>query len=252
MARHYLRADEQHMIWMSGVVRRLGAPQRTLTAKNRGRLRPLDDPANVRALVLLPPKLMELAQRESLPKRAACLAEMAAAIEILLVAPMRLGNLTRLDIERNLCCAGRAGSILHTVIERAETKNGEPMQYPLPASSTALIERYQYDHRPALAPAGNTAVFPGQHGPRNIEAFGKKIANTVFAQTGLRMNPHLFRHAAAKIFLDRNPGQYGVMKNVLGHRSQQTTMSYYVGCETVAAVRHFDATILAVREGRNE
>jgi hypothetical protein len=35
---------------------------------------------------------------------------------------------------------------------------------------------------------------------------------------------------------------------VLGHRSIDTTTSYYTGLETAAAVRHFDNTILKLRD----
>ena len=62
------------------------------------------------------------------------------------------------------------------------------------------------------------------------------------------MNPHLFRHAVAKIYLDAQPGNYGVVQRTLGHLSMNTTKIYYSGCETAAAVRHFDHTILKLRE----
>ena len=64
----------------------------------------------------------------------------------------------------------------------------------------------------------------------------------------MRVHPHLFRHIAAKLYLDANPGSYEVMRRVLGHRSIETTTAFYTGLETAAAVRHFDATILKLRK----
>ena len=61
------------------------------------------------------------------------------------------------------------------------------------------------------------------------------------------MHPHLFRHAMAKLFLDANPGAYEVVRRTLGHRSIDTTTTYYTGLETSAAVRHFDQTLLRIR-----
>jgi integrase len=65
----------------------------------------------------------------------------------------------------------------------------------------------------------------------------------MFKYTGLKINPHLFRHIAGKLFLDVRPGQYEVVRRVLGHRSIATTTSIYTGAETRAAGQHFAAVI---------
>lgn len=97
--------------------------------------------------------------------------------------------------------------------------------------------------------AGEQGLFPGvEGGPKNQAFFGTQISRTVRAHTGLRIHPHLFRHIAAKLFLDANPGAYEVVRRVLGHRSIDTTTSFYTGLETAAAVRHFDQTILDLRK----
>ena len=61
------------------------------------------------------------------------------------------------------------------------------------------------------------------------------------------MNPHLFRHATAKLYLDGNPGDYESVRQVLGHRAKETTTTFYTGLEMVRAVRHFDETILKLQ-----
>jgi integrase len=67
----------------------------------------------------------------------------------------------------------------------------------------------------------------------------------------MRINPHLFRHIAAKLYLDTNPGGYEVVRRVLGQRSINTTTRFYTGLETASAVRHFDRTILGLRREPN-
>jgi integrase len=172
---------------------------------------------------------------------------MAVAIEILLMAPVRMSNLVKLDIERNLVRPG-PGKALHIVIDAEEVKNREPLEYPLPPESIDVLERYIREFRSHLTSAGNTALFPGiGSGPKNQAFFGTQISRTVRANTGLRVHPHLFRHIAAKLFLDANPGAYEVVRRVLGHRSIDTTTGFYTGLETPAAVRHFDKTILHLR-----
>ena len=64
IARHHVAVDAQHLERMAAVIGRLEPPKRGLTAKNRSRLRPLDDPQTALALVQLPAKLMALAERE--------------------------------------------------------------------------------------------------------------------------------------------------------------------------------------------
>jgi integrase len=248
IARHHVRVDSHHLDRMGGIIRRRLALGRVgLTETNRTRLRPFDDSQSICALLELPEELMRQARRHRNLQRGAVRAQLAAAIEILLMAPVRMSNLVKLDIERNLVRPGQ-GKALHIVIDAEEVKNREPLEYPLPPESVDLLERYIRDFRPHLTSAGNTALFPGiGGGPKNQAFFGTQISRTIRAHTGLRVHPHLFRHITAKLFLDANPGSYEVVRRVLGHRSIDTTTAFYTGLETPAAVRHFDRTILRLR-----
>jgi integrase len=163
------------------------------------------------------------------------------------MAPLRMRNLVKLDIDQNLVRPGR-GRALHIVIGAEEVKNREPIEHPLPSDSIDLVERYIREFRPHLASAGNTALFPGiGAGPKNQNFFGTQVSRTLRVHTGLRIHPHLFRHITAKLFLDANPGNYEVVRRTLGHRSIDTTNAFYTGLETAAAVRHFDETLLRLR-----
>jgi integrase len=72
-----------------------------------------------------------------------------------------------------------------------------------------------------------------------------QIVKAIRRFTGLQMNVHLFRHLAAKLYLDRHPGAYAIVSRLLGHKSIQTTMDFYTAFEAAAAARHFDQTVLA-------
>ena len=63
------------------------------------------------------------------------------------------------------------------------------------------------------------------------------------------MNPHLFRHLGAHLFLERHPGSYEEVRRFLGHKKIDTTIENYAGMETAAAVRRFDDVILERRAG---
>ena len=84
--------------------------------------------------------------------------------------------------------------------------------------------------------------------PRPRELFGDQVSRHVFKATGLVVNLHLFRHIAAKFYLDQNPGGYEVCRRILGHQSMETTTKFYAGMETASASRHFDEEILKLRE----
>ncbi len=63
----------------------------------------------------------------------------------------------------------------------------------------------------------------------------------------MRVNPHLFRHFGSLTYLQQHPGQFEVMRRVLGHTSTATLTKHYVAFEQAAAVRMFDETILDLR-----
>jgi integrase len=250
IARHHLHVDQHHLDQMARIMRRLDVDRRGLTQKNRSRLRHLDDRQNVAALLRLPHTLIDLAARNPRPYAGALQAQTAVAIEILLMAPLRIGNLARLDLEQNLVRPGRS-NIVHVVIEPEDVKNREPLEYPLPPEGVALIDCYLREFRPRFAPPGCcTALFPGRNGgSKSLNALRDQICKAVHRYTGMKMNPHLFRHAGAKLYLDANPGEYEVVRRVLAHRSISTTTGFYTGLESASAVRHFDATILKQRKG---
>lgn len=54
------------------------------------------------------------------------------------------------------------------------------------------------------------------------------------------MNPHLFRHAVAKIVVERDPGLAMVVSRHLGHKRFDTTMMSYLSSEGRASSRNID------------
>ena len=134
-----------------------------MTAKNRDRLRELIRPENRGRLLTRPQDLLEQAQAPDLvPAQAGRLVSYAVALEILLVFPLRRSNLAALHLDRNLRYFDpqRAG-VSHIVVEADESKNGDPMEWPIPEESADLIARYLTRHRPAIAEPANRYLFPG-------------------------------------------------------------------------------------------
>ena len=95
----------------------------------------------------------------------------------------------------------------------------------------------------ALLCSGQNATLTGTLAGQIVAAIRRHI--------GVRMTVHAFRHVAAKIYLDRNPGAYALVSRLLGHRSIQTTMNAYTGLESKAAGIVYDQEILRLRDQRS-
>jgi integrase len=253
VARHWLEVDDATLDRFRKIASRLAMPRAGMTTKNRDRLRPFDEPGVVTAFLELPHRIRREVQADKWhPKKKAFLAEMATAIAILQAAPLRVKNLAELDLHRHLIERGKR---LYLIISESEVKNSEPIEFELPAETVDVVAWYVREHRPVLLVEPTDALFPRRSGgPKSPGALGTQISSTMFKYTGLKINPHLFRHIAGKLFLDVRPGQYEVVRRVLGHRSIATTTSIYTGAETRAAGQHFAAVIAerrrALRDGR--
>ena len=66
-----------------------------------------------------------------------------------------------------------------------------------------------------------------------------QLSALIAREIGVAFNLHLMRHFAVVTFLDANPGQYEIVRRVLGHRSVKTTVNFYAGLEANAAARLF-------------
>jgi integrase len=253
VARHWVNVSAEASATIDDLVRRVSVEKRRgMTTKNRTRLRAFDDQDNVDELLNLPQKLLGVARSGKYSKwRSAILAQSAAAIELLLMRPLRLDNLRTLDLDQNFILPSRAGGTMHIIIRAAQVKNAIDLEHALPAESVHLLKTYLHDYRPALCEPQNRKLFPaatGESDCKSIGALRTQIKRAALRYAGLEINPHLFRHIAAKLHLDRHPGEYAVIQEVLAHKSLATTRNSYTGLETDAAVRHFDSTIIKIRE----
>jgi integrase len=96
-------------------------------------------------------------------------------------------------------------------------------------------------------------LFPGHSGRRrHPEAFSRDLSEFIFEQTGIRMHAHLFRHFAAKLYLDAHPEDVETARRILGHKSLKTTMKSYVDVKNAAAFRRYDAMIADRRRSGRE
>jgi hypothetical protein len=194
-------------------------------------------------VVDLPEQLMQQArlQRRHAPVRAAVLAQIAVAVAILTVAPVRLGNLASIRLGENLTKPGGPHSNFWLTFPKYDVKNRTPLQFKLDEMVTSIINEYVHDFRPALMRGSNADwLFPGEAGNHKEKiSFSTQIVERVQKSTGLRITVHQFRHAAGALILKHRPGEYELVRRILGHKSVQTTKNFYLSLETTQASEIF-------------
>lgn len=198
-------------------------------------------------VVKLPYAMMDEAKRPQNRSKtmAAVMAQIAVAIAIETIAPVRLANLASIRVGVNLIKPGGPSSNYWLVFPDYDVKNRVKLNYPLTNEVTNLIDDYVQNFWLALQRGRQEDfLFPGMRkGAKEKISFGGQISRAVQKWTGLRMTTHQFRHAAGAIILKRRPGEYELVRQLLGHKNIQTTMKAYIGLDSIHASEVFTGII---------
>ena len=101
--------------------------------------------------------------------------------------------------------------------------------------ASRLMRNYIDKIRPLLLHSGdddNPYLFPGQKGRQftlNSAYRGllKRVVRMLDQEVGVRINPHLYRHLVGWIWLKESMDNLPRVRQLLGHKSLQTTVEYY-------------------------
>ena len=252
----YLGADEETCAFFKSAIGRLRVSNLGLSDKNQAAMAQFDDQRVVEAYVALPLRLWDKAlnARKNAPssrksKEAQLMIQTAVAIEILIFAPIRIGNLQHLRLDEHITWQGKR---MHIHIPKGQVKNDQTLNFLLPETASKRIKTYIMEWRRLFTDMANPYLFPGRKmNPKDDTSLRRQIQKAIWNETGIKLTPHQFRHAAAKILLDAKPGYYEVVRKVLGHKNLSTTYSHYAGAETQAAVELFDEVIIQHRQRKS-
>jgi integrase len=200
-------------------------------------------------LLLLPEQLVEKSQVAGpKPRSAALLLQTAAAVETLLYCPMRIANLASLRIDQHLRWATKDRElVLYITIPGDEVKNGTPLHFELTGGSADIVRDYLDRGRLLLSDQPGQALFPKLNGDSKLPGdLSQQIKRIIFKETGLVVNPHLFRSLAGKIHNLVAAGDFATISHVLSDRIE-TVMKSYVPFEQQASLRHYQASVNEVR-----
>jgi len=248
VAEHYVKVPSDQLNQLQQICSRIKVKTRGLTAKNRKRLSQFDDPANVAAFLQLPEKLESLASRLD-GRKTAVIMQMAIAIELLTMCPLRISNLASLKLGETIYWTrpGRQGRLIISIPPEI-VKNNQPISFEVHKEIVPRLIRYLDNYRSLLFDDSGDWLFPGRNcNAKQSGNLGKQIKEAIRKHTGLIVNVHSIRHITSKLYLNKHPGSLSVVQRVLGHSSIDTTTQNYTGFENQAAVQHFDETILQQR-----
>jgi len=80
---------------------------------------------------------------------------------------------------------------------------------------------------------------PADTGRKEKISFSTQIVDRIQKSIGLRITVHQFRHAAGALILKHRPGEYELVRRILGHKSAETTKRFYLALETTQASEIF-------------
>ena len=265
-ARHWVKASEADIETLRGLGRSITPKTGGMTDKNRARLRQFDNQSAVHRLIGLPGLVFDnLPPEGRLSPAQALRAQSALGVAILILgAPLRIKNLASLQLgvhvleTRPIGLGGNAAvgagkgatTTRHIVLPALEVKNTKDLEFTLPNILCKYLDIYVARCLPILVRGGSTYLFPNTSGgSKTPGSLSVQLKSFVKRETGLIFNAHLSRHLAAKLFLERNAGDYATVQMLLGHKDLQTTMRAYVGLEQGDAIKRYDQMMDDLFEG---
>lgn len=249
VARHHVGVGEEQYDRLREIHAALDPDEEGFRETTRRRLEQFDDDRNIARLLHLPAYLLRLAHAPKAPcRQRVLLAQMAVAIEILSVAPLRVGNLAGLNLNehfRRVVADGEEQLIL--TVPRSDVKNRQDTTYRIAGDSLTTI-----DAALALYEQRQGHLFPGRCGAKRRSSLSEQIKKAIRRYARFDVNAHLFRALAGLHHLRRHPGAFEDIRVMLHDRDSQTVRDHYTSYSDRHVIRHVQESVLQARRAARD
>lgn len=240
------------------IEKKLGPPG--FSQKNIEKLEQFSKPAIVEEFLFLPYQIMaEIKKKPVITVKDATQMMAALAMELLLTTLVRRKNLSDIDLKKSFWPAQpTAAGVWSLAVDPKDVKNKQPLRFELTKQTIGMIQFYLKKCRPLLLKLSTGGKHPsdllflpvsGKFKNRRTMV-ANLVSNLIRKRLDLNINVHLFRHIGTMLYLDANPGNYGVPQVMLGHTSDKTTQKFYAHLQATKAIKHFTAAVLGSRNDK--
>lgn len=236
IARDWVKVDETVVAKLKQLKKKQPKPEMTMTAKNKRLVRQFDDPQLVQRFLSVPERIWNEVEEKATSSRPLSTWDLAGAqaaigLAILMSMPIRRKNLTELVFDEHILIRQSMQSTLF--IPQADNKTFNNIEFDIPPQLEKWLVDYRYCVAPAVVGFSPKYLFCDAKG--NLKGFADVqylVKRYLKLYLGIHMNPHSYRHLAAKFLLDDSPGAYREVQELLGHKKMETTALFYAGLET--------------------
>ena len=246
IARHHVRASAEQVRELEAISAKLPRAPYCLKEKDRALLRRFESDRLRARLLFLPESLQACVDADLARGRIRyVLAQVAVAVDIILVAPMAPQNFIGLNWGQHFRPSeGKAGElILH--VPASETRLClRDATYVIPPSVASRIEWYRHSVLKQMGCSADGYLFVTKSGRRKKDTvMTRQIQKVLADEIGYTITLSQFRHLAALFYLERHPGDFETLRALLGIAQRSTTQRYEGLTRRIASRAYTDFVI---------
>lgn len=262
LARDYVGRDLTEIRAIAATISDYSAGDKGIAKRNKGKLRQIIGARQQRLLDLgeilveeINGKLDRRARKNrSTPRLELFDTELARdfmcvlASDVLLARAPRKANVTRAKLSWISWRGDLATITVPNVELKMRTSDDPDLPIPLGEHESRRLRMYLDKIRPKALRAGdefNPFLFPAQ-GPtaapdQPYVGLLERLMRHTHRITGIRMNPHLYRHFIGWLWLKEDPNRLPDVQRLLGHISLETTLEFYAEIDEHFALERWQA-----------
>jgi integrase len=250
VAQYYLGATADEVAQLKRIAAKLPPVPLDLTDKNKALALKFESDHQRAKLLFLPEQLMaEVAQDLARSRLRFVDAQVAIALDIDLVIPLRPQNLSSLDWRRHFREPDGPKGRLLLHIPAGETKSKlRDLVAEIPDEVAKRLRWYRRHILPLLDADPDGPLFVTSKGTaKSQETLSQQFTETIKRRLGIYLTLHQLRHLGAIWYLEEHPEDFETPRNFLGHAWSKTTR-LYAGSSTRRASKAFSRFVIEKRD----